>query len=370
VEPSGRYHECIQRANSIIRLKKAKNIRDHQDETIDIVKYPDTLPGFSPRHPDLTVTLSRRSRPIHAFLPSGQAASSPEEIVLKTIKGIVFAGSMVFAISAAAQETPVEPATGQQATQADVVVGATPEREALIEQCNNHKFETMIEIDPVKKRSTRIKLCSNPGANDADWVKTLEAAIAELDGRRMAPSAKEELIALLRIEIAKYAKATPAISTPYAIGQAAGETPLTMPPERFETSTLPSLDRPAKPAGAAAGSVAAPSEAAKPMAFTVKCLARGESGAGGTCDFLERNTTLVVRAVQGLEKGGTLRFKRRGEERGEVALNAMANGQSVRVKLPGELCKGVSGSKVEIELLPPGSRGSVGARVGPYGLRC
>ncbi len=297
---------------------------------------------------------------------------------MATTKHILFAATMIFAIPAAAQNASPDsdlPASAETAAapsepQGDVVIGATPEREALIEQCSSHKFETMVEIDPVKKRSTRVKLCSNPGASDADWVKTLEAAIVELEGRRLPPAAKEELIDKLKIEIANYSKAKPVLASPVDLGQAQIAAPLNMPPERYETSVLPSLDRPKKAPAAVASNAPVAALPAKAMAFKVKCLARGQKGEGGTCDFFEQSTTLVITAVQGLETGGTLRFRRRGDERGEVLLNAMRAGQSVRVKLPGELCKGVSNSKVEIELISPGSKGSVAARAGPYGLRC
>ncbi len=290
---------------------------------------------------------------------------------------------MIIALPAAAQDsasqsetaTAADAAQTQAAPEGDVVEGATPEREALIAQCSNHKFEAEIEIDPVKKRTTRVKLCSNPDASDAEWVKTLEAAIAELQARRMPPAAKAELIAQLGLEIEKYSRP----KAPINLGQGSLGTPLNMPPERYETSVLPSLDPPKKAtnnqaatsgAASSSGATARVDQPPKSMAFKVKCLVFGQKGSGGTCDFLEQNTILVVSAVQGLESGGTLRFRRRGDERGEVLLTAMQPGQSVRVKLPGELCKGVSSSKVEIELLPPGSRGNVAARVGPYGLRC
>ena len=83
--------------------------------------------------------------------------------------------------------------------------GATADRVARIEQCQGHKFDTMVQIDPVRKRSTRVKLCADPGASDAEWVETLEAAIAQLEQREMPAEAKDKVIAELRQEIAKFA---------------------------------------------------------------------------------------------------------------------------------------------------------------------
>ena len=79
---------------------------------------------------------------------------------------------------------------------------------------------------------------------------------------------------------------------------------------------------------------------------------------------------LAISAVQGLENGGTLRFLRRGEARGEALLAPMKVGQSARVRLPADLCKGITYSKVEIELFGPKATGAAAARLGPYGLLC
>lgn len=259
-----------------------------------------------------------------------------------------------------------------------VVEGATADRVAQIEQCQGHKFDTMVQVDPVRKRSTRVKLCANPGATDAEWVETLEAAIVQLDARDMPAEAKDKVIAELKQEIAKFAAAAkPAISSqaaPSFVGNLGNVGSLIAPTERFETSTLPPLPPPLPRktiSVATAGAVTAASSVPTPaMRFRIKCLARGESGAGATCDFFDSGTILAVSAVEGMEKGSTMRFRRRGEARGEVALAPLAVGQSVRVRLPSELCRGVAFAKVEIELSPPGATGAVAARAGPYEMKC
>jgi len=249
-----------------------------------------------------------------------------------------------------------------------VVEGATADRVAQIEQCQGHKFSSMVEIDPVKKRSTRVKLCANPGASDSDWVKTLEEAVVQIEQRDMPAAAKDKLIGELRSEIARFAPAAKPVATAQAapIYLSRDAASLETPTERYETSVLPPLTP--KVAAKANAAVASPPQ--PPMRFQIKCLERGESGPGSTCDFFVADTVLAVSAVEGLEGGGTLRFRRKGEERGEVRLAPLQAGQSARVKLPTELCKGISSSKVEIELLAPKSTGAVAARLGPYGLRC
>lgn len=294
---------------------------------------------------------------------------------------IMAATAVAIAAPATGQVSPdalTEPAPA--ATPEKVVEGATPDRVARIEQCQGHKFDTMVQVDPVRKRSTRVKLCADPGASDADWVKTLESAIVQLEERAMPAEAKDKVIAELRQEIAKFAPTGSAASNSQSaktfVGNLGNVGSLAQPTERFETSTLPPLPPPLprKPAPSAAGTAgASASAAAAPgpaMRFRIKCLARGESGAGSTCDFFDSGTTLALSAVEGLEKGGTLRFRRKGDVRGEVALAPLAAGKSVRVRLPAELCRGVAFASVELELLAPGSRGLVADRAGPYDMKC
>jgi hypothetical protein len=270
-------------------------------------------------------------------------------------------------------------AAAQQAAPARKIQGATPERVAQIERCEGHKFDTMVEIDPVKKRSTRVKLCANPGSTDADWVKTLEAAIVQIEQRAMPAAAKDKVIAELRQEAAKFASAAKpkAVSpgAPSFAGLAGNRAPIEAPTERFETSKLPPLPPPLpRKTAAIAGSVGAGAKASVPpppaMRFRIKCLVRGESGAGSTCDYFDNSTVLALSAVEGLDKGGTLRFRRRGEARGDVLLAPLKAGQSVRVRLPGDLCRGVAFARVELELLPPQSTGTVAGRAGPFDMRC
>ena len=122
----------------------------------------------------------------------------------------------------------------------------------------------------------------------------------------------------------------------FSIGGTGAGDSLIAPAERFETSTLPPLPT-SKVASTGKGAIKAPTQ--PPMRIRIKCLERGESGSGGTCDFFDRNTILAVSAVEGLESGGMLRFRRGGETQDEVQLAPMQAGQSRRVRLPGDLCR-------------------------------
>lgn len=293
----------------------------------------------------------------------------------------LLAASVAFSGSASAQVGP-DPTVGLTQPEAEVE-GATEERVARIAQCQGHKFDTVVRIDPARNRSTRVKLCADPGASDADWVRTLESAIEQIEGRDMPAAARDQVIAELRQEIAKFASAAkPVAATPSAspsgaafAGNLGSLDSLSGPSERFETSTLPPLPPPlprrrvaaASSTGASAASALPPLPA---MRFRIKCLARGETGAGSTCDFFESGTSIALSAVEGMEKGATLRFLRKGEVRGDVALAPLEAGRSVRVRLPADLCRGVAFTRVELELLPPGAAGRVAARAGPYEMRC
>lgn len=277
-----------------------------------------------------------------------------------------------------AQAVPESPPVAAE-KEVPVVEGATADRVARIEQCQGHKFDTVVQTDPTQSRGMRVKLCADPGASDADWVKTLEAAIVQLQARDMPAAAKDKVIGELRQEIAKYtAVAVPGIAKP------AGPTFTTDlgglglpqgPAERFETSVLPPLPpplarKPVQLAGGASSAVVASAPPPPTMRFRIKCLSQGESGAGSTCDYFDSRTMISLSAVEGMEKGATLRFLRRGEASGEVELAPLAAGKATRVRLPRELCRGVAFTKVELELLAPGSSRSASARVGPYEMKC
>lgn len=297
--------------------------------------------------------------------------------ILLITKGLLLAASIALAAPGNAQDAPASPDAAAAATAIDsakaarVVEGDTPARVAQVERCQSHKFESLVEIDAVKKRTTRVKLCANRGSSDADWVKTLEAAVAQIEQRNMPPEAREKLIGQLRSEIARFAPPPKSAAITqganlFGSGEAGAASSLIAPSERYETSILPQLPS-RKVASANAAVVSTPQ---RPMRIRLKCLERGQVGAGGTCDFFVADTILVISAVEGLEEGGTLRFLRRGDPRGEVRLAPMQAGQSIRVRLPAELCHRVANSKVEIELLGPKSAGAVAARLGPFGLRC
>jgi len=266
--------------------------------------------------------------------------------------------------------TALAPANGlaqePAASKPDAAVSESPPSEikAGIESCSAHKFETTVDvIADGKKRSSKVKLCGKEGQSDADWAITLKDAAKKIEGNEKMPqTVKDQIITALNAEISKI-EAAISFAAKSAMPRAA-KPPADKPPEY---SVLPPL--PTAPKVATKSSLAKPGPPPRKPRLTFQCYTPGELGAGGPCIFLERETLLTVRADENLAGGARLRFLRRGDDRGEVELAQMRKGQSRRFKLPSQLCAGVVGSQVEIQIL--GSNASqVLDTLGPYSLRC
>lgn len=221
---------------------------------------------------------------------------------------------------------------------------------AIVADCSARKFETSVEIEKDgEKRQTKLKLCAVANGDAEQWVRTLRDAKAKIAGHPdISEESKTKIAIELDAEIAKteMGKET-AVSPPVAVASPA----------------------PAAPPVATKPVTAAPSPAralTKPR-LTIRCLEFGERGDGSPCAFLGRDTRLAIRADADLTGSTSLRFLRRGDARGEIALAAMRQGQSIRTKLPQQLCKGVSYSKVEIQVL---RSKQVVDTLGPYTLHC
>ena len=75
------------------------------------------------------------------------------------------------------------------------------------------------------------------------------------------------------------------------------------------------------------------------------------------CGDVYQNTVFTIRADELLTGGTSLRFLRKGDDRGDVELAQMKPGQTVRIALPKRVCTGVNRSTLEIQVLrrPQGS---------------
>jgi hypothetical protein len=247
-----------------------------------------------------------------------------------------------------------------------------PEEKALVESCAAHKFETTVRtMADGKVKSSKVKLCGKEGQTRADWVGTLKDAVKKVEANEaMAPAMKEQIATALNLEIARVEAATAAASGPQTatVSTLPNELPVAIVPPaetRPEYASLPPLPAPviaSKPPPKAF------TPGPKKPRLTIRCSVPGEAGGGSSCDSLERDTQLTIRADEDLAGGTSLRFLRRGDARGEIALAQMRQGQSLRSKLPSQLCAGVASSKVEIQILAGSSQ--VVDTLGPYGLRC
>lgn len=254
-----------------------------------------------------------------------------------------------------------------------------PELQKLAQSCSARKFETTVEVTANgKKGSRKLTLCGKEGQSDAEWTATLKDAAEKIAASKMSPAAKAQAIAALDAEIAKVEAASKvAIAAPVGVLPAADAPPLADTPRYSALPAIPPPPAASKPilaAPASASGTAALASAPAPASarLTIKCAERGERGDGHSCTFLERDTLLSIRADADLPDGATLRFIRRGDARGEVAVEPMKAGQIVRARLPAPLCAGVATSKAEIQIFAGagGAKGSPAATLGPYGLRC
>lgn len=272
----------------------------------------------------------------------------------------------------------------------------------LLESCDAHKFETIIEatVDGQPKRS-RLRLCGTEGQTDADWVKTLKDAVAKTEGNQQMPKAVRDQVAnALNAEIVRLTLSGSAITklppprattkTPTLDGIAAlpplpgpktAEPTAALPPPRMlpprsstpEYASLPPLPTTvtAPTRILAGGSLLLPALPKPKMRFI--CYTPGDVGDIPCAEFA-RDTLLTVRADEDLPSGTSLRFVRNGDARADVELAQLRKGKTQRFALPPEVCRHVSGATLEIRIVravrAAGPSGQEVGKEGPYNLRC
>jgi hypothetical protein len=219
-------------------------------------------------------------------------------------------------------------------------------------------------------------MCGTEGQSDADWIGTLNDAVAKLEANKeMAADTRDQIVTAIRAEIARLNAASDMNANDTL---PPGRSSVSAEPLSNDYSVLPPLPNAAPPparilppaAEAAAG--AAPAVAATPkpamtnprLAFS--CMNADYPG-GGPCVTLTRDTVVTLRAPNAVPAGLSLRFVRQGDARAELALGAMRKGGTVRLSLPQPVCSGVLTSEVEMQVI---GGGQVLDRQGPYLLRC
>jgi hypothetical protein len=265
---------------------------------------------------------------------------------------------------------------------------APPEQvQKMLQDCGTHRFEAAVDyLSDGKPRQTKVKLCGTKGQSDADWVRTLKDAAAKLEGNpAMAAEMKAQIVAALHGEIDKLTGAQPAngggklpglISTSQMASLALKLPPpsRTVEPTSIERdyASLPPLPAPKSIVASTGVAASLPTLLAPRLNF--QCSTSDDPLGLDTCSTLHANSLLTIRADEALSGDTSLRFVRRGDERGNVQLTQMRAGQSVRIALPHRLCDGVVRSSVQIEVMrrPAGKNGApqLVDSLGPYDLRC
>jgi hypothetical protein len=275
-------------------------------------------------------------------------------------------------IAAIAMLGPVS-AYGQEAT------GGAPAA-AKANPCNARRFETIVNfVADGKPRRSRVRICGEEGQSDQDWVRTLKDSLEKTAASTtLGEDAKTQIITALKAEIAdveagmKQGALTNLIAVPPPAVTPQQPSPATRAPSApIEYSSLPPMPTPKTAAGAAAVTASLP-PLPRPK-ITIRCLTPGQIGGAGPCDTFERDTLVTVRADENLPSGVSLRFLRRGDNRAEIEVAQLRKGQAMRFTLPSEVCRGVVGSRIELEVVRRRASDSAGRPVdtlGPYELRC
>jgi hypothetical protein len=273
------------------------------------------------------------------------------------------------------------------------LAAAPPSKSAppkVMQSCDAHQFETTVTatVDGEPHQS-KVKLCGVEGQSDADWIKTLKDAIAKLDtNKEVDPAVRQQIVTAINAEIGRLSILSSGALVDKIVGIAATGA---LPPPRKAPNTSVSSDYAALPPlpstppppphvlapavpdgspvtkGSAAQSYASMPLMGPPRKLSFACFSPNDLSGDGPCTGFERETMLTVRADEDLPKPAQLRFIRNGEEHGDIDLEALRRGKSVRVALPRELCQGFGSGKLELQVL---ENGVVVKSDGPYSLRC
>lgn len=254
--------------------------------------------------------------------------------------------------------------------------------EALVQSCEAHRFETVIQLtgEDGKPHPSKVKLCGKQGQSDGDWIRTLKDAVKKAtESPDMPKTAKDQIVTAINTEIDRLN----ALDAARVAETGVVEAPIRPSPDAplaRDYSSLPPL--PAPGAIAAPTIVLPPSDqaggsktgkvgrAASPLSLaamgvsnmSLRCASPGDPDRADACDIIEPSTLLVIRADAALPAGTELRFVRRGALHGELAVPALLRGQSATLRVPADVCAGVARSRVAIE--------ANGGTIGEYELRC
>lgn len=263
----------------------------------------------------------------------------------------------------------------------------------LMQSCDAHKFETLVDamVDGQPHQS-KVKLCGKEGQSDADWILTLQDAIAKLNANKnMAPEVRTQIVTAINAEITRLQSAAPAEAKPQT------ETATALPPPRPQPRVqdslsddyaalppLPTAPPPPPHVLGPGGTLLAATSSTKhersdrvqaplPLAagpapkLNFTCYSPGDVGDDAPCAEFDRETRLTLRAGENIPAGASLLFLRNGEQRASVDLAQLQRGKAFSLLLPSEVCQGVSDGSLELQLV---RNGTLLKKDGPYSLRC
>ena len=255
----------------------------------------------------------------------------------------------------------------------------------IMQSCDAHKFETVVVAagDDGQRHQSKVKLCGNEGQTDAEWIHTLEDAIAKLNANtEVAPAVRDQIVTAIKHEITR-------LKSPNLLPAAGGDlikkdslSAAVGPPLSQDYSPLPPLpSSPPPPPKVLLGSSVAPisgtaaSVSMLPSIATPKlsyaCYAPGDIAGDAPCTEFMRDTLLTIRAEQDVPAGIALRFVRNGSDHGEIALAQLRRGKSMRIALPASVCSGFTNGRLDLQIVHEvGGASEELSSDGPYSLRC
>lgn len=245
---------------------------------------------------------------------------------------------------------------------------------ALAQNCDAHHFETTIELTGPdgKRKQSKVKMCGTEGQSDADWIRTLQDAVKKTSlSVQMPQAAREQIIAAVSAEIERLKHPGLALPSGGDISKLAKKAParteeVPLSRDYGSLGVLPVATNVEPPHVLGPGAVIAPAPR-----LTLRCALAGDEDRASACETIDRDTVMVVRADDAYPHGVEVRFVRHGDQRAELDLPALKQGQRATLRLPPAVCAGVVRSRVEIQALGANSpTGTPAGSIGEYDLRC
>lgn len=251
--------------------------------------------------------------------------------------------------------------------------------QALVQNCDAHKFETVITVTVEGQvKHSKVKLCGTEGQTDAQWIATLRDALDKTAANpEMPPQVKDQIIAAVKGEITRLTMGqSVAPSTSTALNAIPPSTNILPRPRPMIQPQAQSPEYAALPPIPTAPVIAPPRLIGPTVAslprpkLSFSCFTPGETG-DVPCSDVSRDTFVTVAAGEDIPPGTSVRFVR-GDSRADVAVAQLRRGKSVQFVLPRDVCAGVGGGRLEIEIVR--GTGTAAEQVvgseGPYNLRC